>query len=172
MSAILSPDSREASEPVIEEHDIASVSIQEYEADGAVTHIDEADLRSIDDESASSKNAASGELLDPQDIAAYPEGGLRAWLVVIGSFSALVTCFGMMNSIGAFQAYIGTHQLSHLSPGSVGWIFSLYVALAFFCGALVGPVFDAKGPRVLVFVGSILLILSMMLLGSCTSKAS
>lgn len=114
----------------------------------------------------------SEELLDPQDAAAYPEGGLTAWLVVVGSFSAMVTCFGMMNSIGAFQAYIGTHQLAHLSPGSVGWIFSLYVALAFFCGAQVGPVFDAKGPRALVLVGSLLLILSMMLLANCTSKTS
>ena len=161
---MLSPDSRRASESVIGEQDPASVSIQVHSADGEATR--------FDNELANGKKGASGELLDPQDTAAYPEGGLRAWLVVVGSFSAMVTCFGMMNSIGAFQAYIGTHQLGHLPPGRVGWIFSLYVALAFFCGAQVGPVFDAKGPRVLVLVGSILLILSMMLLGNCTSKTS
>lgn len=159
---MLSPDSRRASDSVIGEHDTASVSIPEHRADREVTH--------FDDELAYSKKEASGELLDPQDTAVYPEGGLRAWSVVVGSFSAMVTCFGMMNSIGTFQAYIGTHQLNHLPSGSVGWIFSLYVALAFFCGAQVGPVFDAKGPRALVLVGSILLILSMMLLGNCTSK--
>ena len=159
---MLSTDSRRASDSTIGEHDTAPVSIQEHRADGEVTH--------FDDELANSKKEDSEELLDPQDTAVHPEGGLRAWSVVVGSFSAMVTCFGMMNSIGTFQAYIGTHQLGHLPPGSVGWIFSLYIALAFFCGAQVGPVFDAKGPRVLVFVGSILLILSMMLLGICTSK--
>lgn len=169
---MLSSDLTRASESPIEEHDTASISTRDNEADGAVAHSDEAALRGCNDELANSNETASGELLDPKDIAAYPEGGLKAWSVVVGSFSALVTCFGMMNSIGAFQAYIGTHQLGHLPPGSVGWIFSLYVALAFFCGAQVGPVFDAKGPRVLVLVGSILLILSMMLLGICTCKTS
>ena len=164
---MFSPDSRSASESMTEESDTPSVSVQDHGADSAVTHVDEAALRGSDDGLASSKKKASGELLDPKDTAAYPEGGLRAWSVVVGSFSAMVTCFGMMNSIGTFQAYIGTHQLGHLPPGSVGWIFSLYVALAFFCGALVGPVFDAKGPRILVLTGSILLILSMMLLGIC-----
>ncbi|KAL8796929.1 MAG: hypothetical protein Q9182_007271 [Xanthomendoza sp. 2 TL-2023] len=79
----------------------------------------------------------------------------------------MVVSAGMMNSIGAFQAYIGAHQLKDHPPGTVGWIFSLYVALTFFCGAQVGPTFDAKGPRLLVLVGSISLILSMMLLGNC-----
>ena len=31
---------------------------------------------------------------------AYPEGGVAAWLVVLGSFCGVVGAFGMMNSIG------------------------------------------------------------------------
>ena len=36
---------------------------------------------------------------EPQDQAdTYPEGGLRAWLVVLGSFSGMTACFGLLNS--------------------------------------------------------------------------
>lgn len=34
----------------------------------------------------------------------YPEGGLQAWLVVLGSFSGMLAAFGMMNTIGTFLA--------------------------------------------------------------------
>ena len=30
--------------------------------------------------------------------ATYPEGGLRAWLVVLGSFCGMTACFGFMNT--------------------------------------------------------------------------
>ena len=88
----------------------------------------------------------------------YPEGGLRAYLVVFGSFCAMTAGFGLTNIVGVFQAYLSTHQLSGYPLGTIGWIFGIYVFLAFFCGAQIGPIFDAKGPRWLVFVGSILLV--------------
>lgn len=100
----------------------------------------------------------------------YPEGGLNAWLVVLGSFSAMVPAFGLLNTIGTFQAYLSTHQLRNLDQGTTSWIFSLYVFLAFFCGVQVGPIFDAKGPRVLVFAGSVLLLVSVILMGSCRGR--
>ncbi|KAI9817177.1 MAG: hypothetical protein M1827_001289 [Pycnora praestabilis] len=98
----------------------------------------------------------------------YPEGGIPAWSVVFGSFCGMVAGFGMMNSLGIFQSYLSTHQLSNDSEGKIGWIFGVYVFLSFFCGVQIGPFFDAKGPRLLVLAGSILLIASMMLLGICT----
>ena len=98
----------------------------------------------------------------------YPEGGPRAWLVVLGSFSGMLAAFGMMNTIGSFQAYLSTHQLSNYSEGTIGWIFGLYVFLAFFCGIQIGPVFDAKGPRLLVLAGTVFLTASSLLLGICT----
>ena len=73
-----------------------------------------------------------------------------------------------MNTIGIYQAYISTHQLSEYSESSIGWIFSLYVFLSFGCGIQIGPVFDRHGPRLLVFVGSILLVLSCFLMSECT----
>ena len=88
----------------------------------------------------------------------YPEGGLDAWLVVFGSFAGMTAGFGLMNTVGTYQAYLSTHQLATSSPSLVGWIFSIYIFLAFFCGVQIGPIFDAKGPRWLVFAGSICLV--------------
>lgn len=75
---------------------------------------------------------------------------------------------GPRNSIGTFQAYLATHQLSHYDESTIGWIFSVYTFLSFFCGIQIGPIFDAYGPRLLVLAGNILLIASMLLLGVCT----
>lgn len=113
------------------------------------------------------------EKVGPQDQAdghAFPEGGLRAWLVVLGSFSGMTASFGILNSAGTFQAYLSTHQLVHESPSAVGWIFSLYAFLTFFCGVQIGPVFDAYGPRWLVFAGSVFLVGGMLGVAESSSK--
>lgn len=98
----------------------------------------------------------------------YPEGGWNAWSVVIGSWMACFSTIGIMNSLGIFQAYLEEHELRGYSSGEIGWIFGLYTFLAFFCSIQVGPVFDAKGPRMLVFTGAIGTVLFLILLGFCT----
>ncbi|KAE9970155.1 hypothetical protein BLS_005034 [Venturia inaequalis] len=102
------------------------------------------------------------------DDTVYPEGGLQAWLVVLGSFCGMLSSFGFMNSIGVFQGYLSTHQLKDYSEGTIGWIFSVYVFLAFFGGLQIGPVFDAKGPFWLILAGSIIFTLSIFLMSICT----
>ena len=99
----------------------------------------------------------------------FPEGGARAWAVTAGSFCTLFAVFGVINTTAVFQEYFSSHQLSGYSPGQIGWIFSLSLFLTFFCGNPIGPLFDAKGPRGLVLAGSVLSVMSMMLLGLCTS---
>ncbi|KAF2720436.1 MFS general substrate transporter [Polychaeton citri CBS 116435] len=98
----------------------------------------------------------------------YPEGGRQAWLVVLGSFSGMVAAFGYMNTIGIFESYIAENQLAEYDRGTIGWIFSLYIFLAFFCGVQIGPIFDRYGPKWLILVGSICLSLSALLIGVCT----
>ena len=98
----------------------------------------------------------------------YPEGGSRAWISVTGSLCAMMCCFGLMNTIGTFQAYIASHQLNAYSASDVGWIFGLYLFIAYFSGIQTGPWFDAQGPKWLMVVGTTCLVASMMLLSVCT----
>ncbi|KAI0437331.1 major facilitator superfamily domain-containing protein [Xylaria telfairii] len=98
----------------------------------------------------------------------YPEGGWEAWLVVFGSWCGLVAALGLLNTLGTFQTYVSTHQLSDYTEGTVGWIFSLYTALCFFCGIYIGPLFDKYGPRWLIGPGSIAVVASVMITSVCT----
>lgn len=100
----------------------------------------------------------------------YPEGGLEAWLVVFGSWCGLLAALGLLNTLGTFQTYVSTHQLSEYGEGTVGWIFSLYTALCFFCGIYIGPLFDKYGPRWLIGPGSIAVVASVMITSVCTGK--
>jgi hypothetical protein len=101
----------------------------------------------------------------------YPEGGLEAWLVVLGSFCGLVASLGLMNSIAVFQTYNVAHQLSDFSEGTVGWIYSIYTFLAFGCGVYIGPLFDKYGPRWLILPGSLGVVASLMIMSVCTRKS-
>lgn len=102
----------------------------------------------------------------------FPEGGLTGWLAVCGSFCAMLSVFGIINSSAVFESYFSTHQLSEYSASQLGWIFSLYLFIVFFVGIQVGPIFDRHGPRWLVATGSLLMVLSLMLLGLCTGKVT
>ncbi|KAI2350470.1 hypothetical protein LOY94_003465 [Ophidiomyces ophidiicola] len=98
----------------------------------------------------------------------YPEGGREAYMVVFGSFLALFGSLGIVNTLGSIHAWISVHQLKNYNQSSVSWIFGIYAFLLFFGGLQIGPIFDAKGPKLLVLAGTILSVLSVALLGSCT----
>ncbi|KKY35261.1 putative riboflavin transporter mch5 [Diaporthe ampelina] len=97
----------------------------------------------------------------------FPEGGLHGWLAVAGSFCAMLSVFGLINSSAVFESYFSEHQLARYSASQIGWIFSIYLFCVFFVGIQVGPVFDRYGSRWLVATGSLLIVLSLMLLGLC-----
>lgn len=97
----------------------------------------------------------------------FPEGGLEAWLCVLGSFFLLLASFGFMISIGTLQDYWRYHQLKDYTPRDIGWIPSVFVYLALGLGVWVGPLFDRYGPRVLTIVGSIMYIIAIFALAEC-----
>lgn len=76
---------------------------------------------------------------------------------------------GITNSIAPFQQYIGQNQLSNHPESDVGLIFSLNLFLTFFGSILIGSIFDAIGPRLLVLAGSVCIVASLILLGECTA---
>lgn len=140
--------------------------------DGLLSNVSTPPKNSKEEEGVAPSGSTTSAACHPepqQPEITFPEGGLRAWLVVLGSFSGMVAGFGLMNSVGTFQAYLSTHQLADVSPSTTGWIFSLYIFLAFGCGLQIGPVFDAKGPRWLVFGGTVCLVVGMIGLSESTS---
>ena len=116
--------------------------------------------------------------------ATHPDGGLRAWLTVLGAFLALFCTFGQLNSFGTFQAWYSEHQLRDTPPSTIAWIGSLQLWIFFFSvskplrrllaiktshamctwqGGFVGRVFDAYGPKVIMAPGTLVLVFSTMM---------
>ncbi|ODV81034.1 MFS general substrate transporter [Suhomyces tanzawaensis NRRL Y-17324] len=96
----------------------------------------------------------------------FPEGGWRAYSVVLGSFLGLIVNFGSINSIGAIQTYISTHQLAGINNSTVSWIFSIYLFISFALCMFVGPYFDRKGPLAPLILGTLLVFGGYMAVGS------
>ncbi|KAF2788320.1 MFS general substrate transporter [Melanomma pulvis-pyrius CBS 109.77] len=103
--------------------------------------------------------------IDPEDD--FPEGGLRAWLVVASAWLLLFPSFGFMVSIGTLQDYWIQHQLSNFSARDVGWIPSVFVYLSLGLGIWVGPLFDRYGPRWIALIGSTGYLIMVFLLPEC-----
>ena len=72
----------------------------------------------------------------------FPEGGLRAWLVILGSFSIISGTFGLLSSVGIFSAYWQQNQLKEYTSRDIGWIAAVNVFLNLFLGVQIGPMFD------------------------------
>jgi MFS family permease len=98
--------------------------------------------------------------MDPSQ---FPDGGTKAWLTVVGSFCCLFVSFGWINSIGVFQQYYQTHQLSNFSASTIAWIPGLEVFILMLMGAFVGKIYDNFGPRILLAVGLCLHTFGLMM---------
>ncbi|KAK1240371.1 hypothetical protein MKX07_004399 [Trichoderma sp. CBMAI-0711] len=105
----------------------------------------------------------------PGDSQSFPDGGLRAWFVVLGAFFGLFVSFGWTNCVGVFQEYYETHQLASFSPSTVSWIPAVSMFTIFLAGPFVGQLFDHYGPRTLLLLGSIVHVLGLMM-ASISSK--
>ncbi|OAK93457.1 monocarboxylate permease-like protein [Phaeosphaeriaceae sp. SRC1lsM3a] len=92
-----------------------------------------------------------------------PNGGLQAWLAVLGGFCVTFASFGWINCIGIFQSYYETHQLSTYSASTVAWIPSTEAFIMFFFGPLPGFLSDTYGPRIPMLIGSFLHIFGLMM---------
>ncbi|EED13426.1 monocarboxylate permease, putative [Talaromyces stipitatus ATCC 10500] len=120
---------------------------------------------------------AHGDAFPPSDhppvspetvvVDSFPDGGTRSWLVVLGSFFLLMASYGMLNSVGVFQSYLEANQLSSYSSTDVGWIPSIFVFVTLLLGVYIGPLFDSHGPKMLVYVGSAIFMLSLFLFAEC-----
>jgi MFS family permease len=116
-----------------------------------------------------SQRKMDDQALEQDQMHTYPDGDRKSWTVLFGCFCAFLPALSMLNSLGAYQAWLASHQLSHYQPAIIGWIFSFYSFFSFFAGLFIGPLFDGLGPRPLTIVGGILTLLTYVLMGSCHS---
>lgn len=115
----------------------------------------------------SSTEKGQPEIVDDEDDDDFPEGGWRAYLVVFGSFMAITPAFGTVNSLGAIQAYLATHQLQYVSSSRISWIFSIFCAMSFFSCVTAGSYFDRNGSRDPLLVGSIFFVAGLVACADC-----
>ncbi|KAI0306291.1 MFS general substrate transporter [Multifurca ochricompacta] len=97
----------------------------------------------------------------------FPDGGLRAWLVVFGGACAAFSTFGYVNSWGVFQDHYQNVLLKGTSPSTIAWIGSTQYALVFFPALISGRLFDIGYLRGPLILASINLVLCTFLIAEC-----
>lgn len=93
-----------------------------------------------------------------------PDGGLDAWLTVLGSVLVSFSTFGVVNSYGAFSDYYKTTYLSHYSATLVSMIGAVQVFILYGLGAFSGPLFDAYGPRLMIPTSGLIATFALFML--------
>jgi MFS family permease len=94
----------------------------------------------------------------------FPDGGLTAWTVLVGSFFCLFSTFGLGNSIGALQAYYVNHALSDYSSSTISWVISFQLWLLNFLPIFWGFAFDKYGPKWLLWGGMVVYVFGIMMI--------
>lgn len=130
-----------------------------------VDNVENISLRDVENvfimENSLRESMENENLKDDEGIG-YPDGGFKAYSVLLGSFLGLVIEFGLVNSMGVIQTYISTHQLAGTSPSTVSWIFSIFLAVSYGLTPLAGYYFDLKGPHYPLIIGSLMIFGGLM----------
>ncbi|KAI0123710.1 major facilitator superfamily transporter [Xylariales sp. AK1849] len=93
----------------------------------------------------------------------FPDGGLDAWLCVLGGFCALFCTFGLVNCVGVFLEYYVRGPLSGYGESAVSWITSTQVFVQTGTTIIWGRLYDSYGPRWLLIIGTILYCFGLMM---------
>ncbi|KAH0591409.1 hypothetical protein H2248_001487 [Termitomyces sp. 'cryptogamus'] len=115
-----------------------------------------------------SEDTGITETSESHQSSSFPDGGWRAWLVVMGAMCNVFSTFGFVNSWGTFQAYYQQGILKDTSPSNIAWIGSIQYSLVFLPGIFVGRLFDLGYFRSILSTSSVLLIAATFLVAQCT----
>ncbi|KAK9452843.1 major facilitator superfamily domain-containing protein [Dipodascopsis uninucleata] len=97
-----------------------------------------------------------------------PNGGLKAWLQVAGSFVLFMNSWGISSSYGVFETYYTDINLSNRSQSDFAWVGSIQSFLLLIGGVITGPVFDKGHFKELLFAGTVFTTLGIMMLSLAT----
>lgn len=76
------------------------------------------------------------------------EGGVAAWLTVVGSILVYYASMGVLNSFGFFNNYYSDDFLSNTPTSTIAFIGTLQIALMNSLAAISGALCDYYGARV------------------------
>uniref|UniRef100_A0A0B7JZC5 Major facilitator superfamily (MFS) profile domain-containing protein n=1 Tax=Bionectria ochroleuca TaxID=29856 RepID=A0A0B7JZC5_BIOOC len=93
-----------------------------------------------------------------------PDGGLAAWLHVVGGFMIFFNTWGIMNTFGVFQTYYESGAFIHASSSAISWIGSVQAFIVMATGIVSGPVHDRGYFRALLLTGSFAIVFGHMML--------
>ncbi|MCJ1473385.1 hypothetical protein MMC13_002036 [Lambiella insularis] len=96
-----------------------------------------------------------------------PNGGLAAWLQVLGSFMLFFNTFGYLNTFGVFQTYYESGALFTESSSNIAWIGGIQAYMLLTVSFFSGPIYDRGYLRTLVLIGSFSIVFGLMMLSIC-----
>ncbi|KAJ6779721.1 hypothetical protein PWT90_02064 [Aphanocladium album] len=132
--------------------------IHDDDKEGQIVNISLEPLSPISDDEVSLSGPESPDIEQVDDPA--PDGGKRAWLVVLGGFLNFTASFGIVNAFGTFESAYQTKL--GMSTTLVSWIGSIQMFVLFLGGILVGPAYDRWGARLPMLLGTFLCLLSFV----------
>jgi MFS family permease len=97
-----------------------------------------------------------------------PNGGLKAWLQVVGAFGVFFNTWGLLNTFGVFQTYYETGQLFVETSSNIAWVGSVQSFFVLVAGLISGPLYDRGYLRVLITSGAFLVVFGLMMLSLCS----
>ncbi|KAJ9639270.1 hypothetical protein H2204_003881 [Knufia peltigerae] len=109
------------------------------------------------------------EIQRAKTISGPPNGGLQAWLQVVGGFMLFFNTWGLLNTFAVYQTYYETGALFTASSSDISWIGSIQSFLLPLVGAVAGPIYDRGYLRSLLLIGSFLIVFGHMMLSLCHS---
>ncbi|KAE8163996.1 major facilitator superfamily domain-containing protein [Aspergillus tamarii] len=93
----------------------------------------------------------------------FPDGGIRAWLTVLGGFLAFVATLGFLTGGSVFQSYYASTAFPNENPSTISWIGSVQVWGCYFFGLWSGRLSDRYGPTLPLSVGTFLMVFGNMM---------
>lgn len=98
----------------------------------------------------------------------HPDGGVRAWLCILGCAFMLFTTFGFQTCVGLVLQHLRLNQLKSSSLVEISWIMATFLFLGFAPQAWMAVLFDRYGSHVIAVPASFLYFAMFMILGRCT----
>jgi MFS family permease len=127
----------------------------------------EKEHHSPESSSLSDKNAPPPNLPAVTSTSPPPNGGLTAWLHVVGGFMLLFNSWGVLNAFGVFQTYYESGALFDRSSSDISWIGCIQMFMVLLMGVATGPIYDRGYLRPLLLVGSFGVVFGHMMLSLC-----